>query len=316
MWKELGADITAALERDPAARSRIEVIITYPSVHALFFYRLGNALWRRDLKFLGRFVAQFGRFLTGIEIHPGAIVGPGCFIDHGSGVVVGETAELGRNVTLYQGVTLGGTSLEKGKRHPTLEEGVIVGAGAKILGPLTIGKDARVGSNAVVLKDVPADTTVIGIPAREVQPRSGDGKRAKQNQSSHDFCAYGIPTDDLPDPVARSLEGVVDMICGLRGRIEELENQLSEQSAQPAKKPATARKAGVTKTAATKTVAAKTAGKKSPAKKTAPKKTAAKATSKAGTKTATSAKDKAAPKPSSDTGAKEAGDKVEPEVAD
>jgi len=308
MWKELGADITAALERDPAARSRIEVIITYPSVHALFFYRLGNALWRRDLKFLGRFVAQFGRFLTGIEIHPGAIVGPGCFIDHGSGVVVGETAELGRNVTLYQGVTLGGTSLEKGKRHPTLEEGVIVGAGAKILGPLTIGKNARVGSNAVVLKDVSPDTTVIGIPAREVQPRNGDSKRAEKKQAARDFCAYGIPTDDLPDPVARSLEGVVDMICGLRGRIEELENQLSEQSAQPVKKPAAARKPAATKVAATKAGAAK-----STAKKVAPKKTATKAPAKTGTKAVAPAKDKT---PANNSTGKETGEKVEPEVAD
>jgi len=308
MWKELGADITAALERDPAARSRIEVIITYPSVHALFFYRLGNALWRRDLKFLGRFIAQFGRFLTGIEIHPGAIIGPGCFIDHGSGVVVGETAELGRNVTLYQGVTLGGTSLEKGKRHPTLEEGVIVGAGAKILGPLTIGKNARVGSNAVVLKDVSPDTTVIGIPAREVQPRNGDSKRAEKKQAARDFCAYGIPTDDLPDPVARSLEGVVDMICGLRGRIEELENQLSEQSAKTAKKPATTRKTTARKTTATKSTTTKSTARKAP-----PKKTAAKAPPKARTKTAAPAKDQA---PSGNSTGKEAGEKVETEVTD
>lgn len=220
MWKELKADITAALERDPAARSRIEVIVTYPSVHALFFFRIGHGLWKRNWKFLARFITQFGRFLTGIEIHPGATIGPGCFIDHGSGVVVGETAELGRDVTLYQGVTLGGTSLEKGKRHPTLEDGVIVGAGAKVLGPITIGRNGRVGSNAVVVKDVAEDTTVIGIPAREIQPRG------VRKAASHDFCAYGIPTDDLPDPVARSLEGMVDMICTLRGRIEELEKDI------------------------------------------------------------------------------------------
>ncbi|RMF11100.1 MAG: serine O-acetyltransferase [Alphaproteobacteria bacterium] len=226
MWKELKADVTAALERDPAARSRLEVIVTYPSVHALFFYRLGHSLWTRNWRFLARFLTQFGRFLTGIEIHPAATIGPGCFIDHGSGVVIGETAELGRDVTLYQGVTLGGTSLEKGKRHPTLEDGVIVGAGAKILGPIVIGRNARVGSNAVVLKDVAPDTTVIGIPAREVQARRG------RSAVKHDFCAYGIPTDDLPDPVARSLEGMVDMICTLRGRIEELEAQI--KNAQPA----------------------------------------------------------------------------------
>ena len=231
MWKELKADVTAALERDPAARSRIEVIITYPSVHALFFYRIGHGLWTRNWKFLGRFITQFGRFLTGIEIHPGATIGPGCFIDHGSGVVIGETAELGKDVTLYQGVTLGGTSLEKGKRHPTLEDGVIVGAGAKILGPIVVGRDARVGSNAVVLKDVGPDTTVIGIPAREVQPRRG------RKAVSHDFCAYGMPTDDLPDPVARSLEGMVDMICTLRGRIEDLEKELKARESKSVETP-------------------------------------------------------------------------------
>jgi serine O-acetyltransferase len=234
MWSELKADARAVLERDPAARNMVEIIFTYPSVHAMFFYRLGHGLWRRGFKFLGRFVAQFGRFLTGIEIHPGAVIGAGCFIDHGSGVVIGETAELGRDVTLYQGVTLGGTSLEKGKRHPTLEDGVIVGAGAKILGPLRIGRNARVGSNAVVLKDVPADTTVIGIPAREVTRRD----KAVQRDPARDFCAYGLPTDDLPDPVARSMEGLVEMICTLRGRIEALEKELAARDAKAARTPA------------------------------------------------------------------------------
>lgn len=282
MWKELSADITAALERDPAARSRIEVIITYPSVHALFFYRLGNALWRREWKFLGRFLAQFGRFLTGIEIHPGATIGPGCFIDHGSGVVIGETAEVGRDVTLYQGVTLGGTSLERGKRHPTLEDGVIVGAGAKILGPLVIGEDARVGSNAVVLKDVPRDTTVIGIPAREVQPQ-GAAKKADGKKEAHDFCAYGMPTDDLPDPVARSLENMVDMICGLRARIEELEGELKSSDKKPAAR--TRKTAGAKVTAAKSSTTKTSSASKGPsARKTA----APKRTTKAASKTAAS----------------------------
>lgn len=231
MWKELKADISAALERDPAARSRAEVIFTYPSVHALFFYRLANPLWRRGWYFLARFLTQFGRFLTGIEIHPGATIGPGCFIDHGSGVVIGETAEVGPNVTLYQGVTLGGTSLNREKRHPTLEEGVIVGAGAKILGPIRIGRNARVGSNAVVLKEVQAGLTVIGVPAREVQRR---GRKVE----ARDFCAYGIPTSDLPDPVARSLEGMVEMICTLRSRIETLERELAERDGRAAPQPA------------------------------------------------------------------------------
>lgn len=298
MWKELGADITAALERDPAARSRIEVIITYPSVHALFFYRLGNALWRREWKFLGRFLAQFGRFLTGIEIHPGATIGPGCFIDHGSGVVVGETAELGRDVTLYQGVTLGGTSLEKGKRHPTLEDGVIVGAGAKILGPLVIGEDARVGSNAVVLKDVPRDTTVIGIPAREVQPAGA--KKADGKKDAHDFCAYGMPTDDLPDPVARSLENMVDMICGLRSRIEQLEGELktarkqSSETKAAEKKPAARTRKARTKTATSKAAASNTSGTRSSAgKKTTTRKRTAKAAPKTAAKNADETPEKA-----------------------
>lgn len=229
MWKELKADIAAALERDPAARSRAEVIFTYPSVHALFFYRLAHPLWRSGWRFLARFLTQFGRFLTGIEIHPGATIGSGCFIDHGSGVVIGETAEVGANVTLYQGVTLGGTSLQREKRHPTLEDGVIVGAGAKILGPIRVGRNARVGSNAVVLKEVLPDTTVIGVPAREVQRR-----RNGRKMDPKDFCAYGIPTTDLPDPVARSLEGMVEMICTLRARIEHLEKELDERGSKAA----------------------------------------------------------------------------------
>lgn len=224
MWKELRADITAALDRDPAARSRLEVIVTYPTVHVMFAHRLAHSLWKRNWRFLGRWISQVARFLTGIEIHPGATVGPGLFIDHGSGVVIGETAEVGANVTLYQGVTLGGTSLERGKRHPTLEDGVIVGAGAKILGPIRIGRNARVGSNAVVLKEVAPETTVIGVPAREVQRRR---QEPEIRRTEHDFCAYGIPTTDLPDPVARSLEGMVEMICTLRNRIEVLERELA-----------------------------------------------------------------------------------------
>ncbi|MDA5193556.1 serine O-acetyltransferase EpsC [Govanella unica] len=227
MWTELRADIKAALDRDPAARSQIEVMVTYPSVHVLFFHRLAHALWLRNWRFLARWLSQFARFLTGIEIHPGATVGPGLFIDHGAGVVIGETAEIGSDVTLYQGVTLGGTSLERGKRHPTLEDGVIVGAGAKILGPIRIGRNARVGSNAVVLKEVQPETTVIGVPAREVQRRRPEVRTDSRVASARDFCAYGIPTADLPDPVARSLEGMVEMICSLRGRIETLERELA-----------------------------------------------------------------------------------------
>lgn len=221
MLQELGRDVTAALERDPAARSRIEVIFTYPSVHALFFYRLSHECWKHGWFFLGRFLSQFGRFLTGIEIHPAATIGSGCFIDHGMGVVIGETAELGANVTLYQGVTLGGTSLEKGKRHPTLGDGVIIGAGAKVLGPILIGANARVGSNAVVLKEIPAGATAIGIPAKVVEP--------DRQKTRRDFCAYGLTTEDLPDPIARSLDGMLDMVCTLRARVEVLEQERAER---------------------------------------------------------------------------------------
>ena len=154
-FKAIRSDLDAVLARDPAARSRIEVVLTYPGFHAVLLHRLAHRAWAADFKLLGRWISGLARFLTGIEIHPGATIGPRFFVDHGMGVVIGETAEIGADVTLYQGVTLGGTSLDQGKRHPTLADGVIVGAGAKILGPFTVGKNARVGSNAVVLEAVP-----------------------------------------------------------------------------------------------------------------------------------------------------------------
>jgi serine O-acetyltransferase len=217
MLQILRKDVLAALERDPAARSKWEVVLTYPGVHALFFYRLSHECWGRGWFFMGRVLSQLGRFWTGIEIHPGATIGPGCFIDHGMGVVIGETAELGKDITLYQGVTLGGTSLEKGKRHPTLEDGVIVGAGAKILGPIVIGAGARIGSNAVVLKPIPAGATALGIPAKVVE--------RERTRRVSDFCAYGLSTDDIPDPIARSLDGLLEMVCSLQSRVEFLEKE-------------------------------------------------------------------------------------------
>lgn len=220
IFKRFRDDIETIMAHDPAARSRLEVVLAYPGFHAIVFHRLAHAAWRRGWHVLGRFVSHLGRFFTGIEIHPGATMGRRVFIDHGMGVVIGETAEVGDGVTLYQGVTLGGTSLEKGKRHPTLEEGVIVGAGAKILGPITIGAGARVGSNAVVLKDVPAGATVVGIPAREI-----GAARAKPTE----FCAYGS-TGDIPDPVARALDSVCADVSSLRARIAELERQLEART--------------------------------------------------------------------------------------
>jgi serine O-acetyltransferase len=168
---------------------------------------------------LARWWSAVGRMLTGIEIHPAARIGQGLFIDHGSGVVIGGTAEIGDDVTLYQGVTLGGTSLEQGKRHPTLEDGVIVGAGAKVLGPITIGRNARIGANAVVVKDVAADTTMVGVLARPVSRKPGEDG----------FIAYGVPMDGLPDPVARSIEGLLEQMHAMTARIAELEAALSRR---------------------------------------------------------------------------------------
>jgi serine O-acetyltransferase len=217
IFKQFREDIDTVMARDPAARSRFEVALCYPGLHALVFHRMAHAAWGKGWRLLGRFLSHIGRLLTGIEIHPGAMIGRRVFIDHGMGVVIGETSEVGDDVTLYQGVTLGGTSLEKGKRHPTLQEGVIVGAGAKILGPLVIGAHARVGSNAVVLKPVPAGATVVGIPAREA---------VRQPAKTAEFCAYGS-SGDLPDPIARALDNVSTEITALRRRVHELEEQLA-----------------------------------------------------------------------------------------
>ena len=221
--KALGEDIDAVFERDPAVRSRIDVIFSYPGFHALVFYRIANAAWLRNWLFLGRYISHIGRWLTGIEIHPGVKIGRKFFIDHGMGVVIGETAEIGDNVTLYQGVTLGGVSLDPGKRHPTLEDDVIVGAGAKILGPITIGRCVRVGSNAVVVKDVPQGVTVVGIPARQVAPRS-----AEQNAERPSFAAYGLSSDGLSDPAASVIENLLDRVQQLSARLMSLEEKLTD----------------------------------------------------------------------------------------
>lgn len=218
-FKQLRDEIDGAMRRDPAARTRIEVALLYPSFHALVLHRLANPLYRRGWLFLARAVSQFARAITGIEIHPGATIGRRFFIDHGMGVVIGETAEIGDDVMLYHGVTLGGTSLSQGKRHPTIESGVIVGAGAKILGPVTIGANARIGANAVVVKDVPAGASAVGIPARVIPPKE---QRAE-------FMAYGTPTAELPDPVARAIGGLIDQIDRMGARITELEDKLQER---------------------------------------------------------------------------------------
>ena len=216
-FKTLDLDLRAVLERDPAARNRLEVIFLYAGFHAVFLHRVAHGLWRRRLRFLARFVSVVSRFFTGIEIHPGAVIGPGFFIDHGFGVVIGETTEIGRDVTLYQGVTLGGTALEPGKRHPTLGDDVIVGAGAKVLGPITLGDCVRVGSNAVVVKDVAPKTTVVGIPAKPVADRAGSQPLA--------FVAYGTARD--ADPAGHAVAGMLEQIDVLKTRLAELEKHLN-----------------------------------------------------------------------------------------
>ncbi len=220
MFERLREDIRCVMERDPAARNAFEVCTTYPGVHALLLHRFNHWLWRRKVRWLARFLAMVGRWFTGIEIHPGARIGRRFFIDHGMGVVIGETAEIGDDVTLYHSVTLGGTSWEAGKRHPTLGNDVVVGAGAKLLGPLRVGEGARIGSNAVVLKDVPAGATMVGIPARQVGRRAPDADRRAQVAQRIGFDAYG--TTDMPDPMAQAINAILDHIHTTDRRMEEL----------------------------------------------------------------------------------------------
>jgi len=232
VFKLLKADIEACMTRDPAANSRLEVVLVYPGFHALVFYRLGHWLWRRELRLLGRFVAHLGRMLTGIEIHPGARIGRGFFIDHGTGVVIGETAEIGDNVTLYHDVTLGGiapsvdsAAQRNRKRHPTLEDEVIVGSGAQILGPITVRRGARVGANSVVLNDVAAGATVVGMPAKVVR-----GRRPEDDPEHPQFQAYGLDAS-APDPMQKVLDALLDKVQGLQMRVGGLERQVAAKGA-------------------------------------------------------------------------------------
>jgi serine O-acetyltransferase len=217
MFSRLREEIAVVFERDPAARNTWEVITCYPGFHAMLFHRLAHCLWSARLRWLGRMVSHFGRWLTGIEIHPGATIGRRFFIDHGMGVVIGETAEIGDDCTLYHGVTLGGTTWNKGKRHPTLRNNVVVGAGAKILGPISVGEGARVGCNAVVVKDVPAGATAIGVPARFIE--------ANDPQSGGRFAAYAV-VRDLNDPVAKAIHELIDHCADTDRRIERLVAEL------------------------------------------------------------------------------------------
>ncbi|PWB34868.1 serine O-acetyltransferase [Pseudomonas sp. SDI] len=222
MFERLREDIQSVFHRDPAARNAFEVLTCYPGMHAIWLHRAAHCLWKKDWKWLARLVSNFGRWMTGIEIHPGAKVGRRFFIDHGMGIVIGETAEIGDDVTLYQGVTLGGTSWNKGKRHPTLEDGVVVGAGAKVLGPFTVGAGAKIGSNAVVTKAVPAGATAVGIPGRIIVKSDGEQEaRRKAMAEKIGFDAYGV-SEDMPDPVARAIGQLLDHLQAVDGRLEDM----------------------------------------------------------------------------------------------
>ncbi len=228
MFDQIKEDISVVFERDPAARTHWEIITTYPGVHALIIHRLSHWVWRKRLFWIARFISHIARWLTGIEIHPGATIGRRVFIDHGMGVVIGETAVIHDDCTLYHGVTLGGTSWNKGKRHPTLEQGVVIGAGAKILGPITIGAGAKIGSNAVVVKDVPAGATAVGIPARIL-----DGEVSKQRDEMAEkigFSAYAV-SDNQNDPMTKAIHALLDHATAQDLKLQEVMQQLNKLGA-------------------------------------------------------------------------------------
>lgn len=217
MFSTFKNDIKAVFDRDPAARSVLEVVVCYPGFHALQLHRLAHWLWRRHWFFIARWISQLSRFLTGIEIHPGAKIGNGFFIDHGMGVVIGETAEIGDNCTIYHGVTLGGTSWAKEKRHPTLGNNVVVGSGAKILGPFTVGNDSKIGSNSVVVKAVPAGATVVGVPGRMVLSAEEQGHGDRKPDLEH---------GNLPDPQAKAIRRLSEQLRDMEAEIALLKKQL------------------------------------------------------------------------------------------
>ncbi len=226
MFTGIREDIRAIKERDPAARSAWEVITLYPGFHAIQTHRFAHWCWTHGLRWLGRATSQWSRWLTGIEIHPGAVIGRRVFIDHGMGVVVGETAEIGDDCTIYQGVTLGGTSLARKKRHPTLEQGVVVGAGAKVLGPFTVGAGAKIWSNSVVVKAVPAGATAVGIPARILE--SGAAVRREEAAARIGFSAYAISAD-MDDPMVQAVHRLLDHAVAADERINKLMERLAEK---------------------------------------------------------------------------------------
>lgn len=229
MLEVLKQDIRCIFERDPAARTTFEVLFAYPGLHALWLHRIAHWLWGKGFNWAARVLSHMSRFLTGIEIHPGARIGQRFFIDHGMGVVIGETSDIGDDCTLYHGVTLGGTSWQKGKRHPTLENNVVVGAGAKILGPITVSAGARIGSNAVVVKDVPAGASVVGVPGQVVVPHDEKSRQREDLARRMGFDAYGT-TKDMPDPVSNAIHSMLDHIHALEQRLENMQHQIDEDS--------------------------------------------------------------------------------------
>jgi serine O-acetyltransferase len=228
MFKHIKEDISVVFERDPAARTHWEIITTYPGVHALIIHRLSHWIWRKRFFWIARFISHIGRWLTGIEIHPGATIGRRVFIDHGMGVVIGETAVIADDCTLYHGVTLGGTSWNKGKRHPTLEQGVVIGAGAKVLGPITIGKGAKIGSNAVVVKDVPENATAVGIPARILEQETNKQRDAMAEKIG--FSAYAV-SDNTNDPMTKAIHALLDHATAQDLKLQEVMEQLNKLGA-------------------------------------------------------------------------------------
>ncbi len=218
-------DIRVALERDPAARTPLEVLLTYPGLHALLFHRVSHWMWGRKLRLSARVLSHLGRFVTGVEIHPGATIGRRFFIDHGMGVVIGETTQIGDNVTLYHGVTLGGVSTHRGKRHPTIEDNVVIGTGSRIMGPLTVGRDSKIGAGSVVIRSVPPNSTVVGVPGRVV------------SRSGAPAAGVDLAHDALPDPEWQEIEHLTGEIEALRRRVERVEGGAAKKDTSAARGP-------------------------------------------------------------------------------